>query len=479
MENKGLKLLSISLIILFVGSIIFFIASLSLEYKKSPSQSKQVISDFLANTNMAAEYYIPGSQQFADIIRARISSNKTIAAVTITQGDKTLFAYPVSSPYIKNGNNNEPTITSASSFITIESNSMILAGLPSNIKIAIYKISPTTLYSFIRIVFLIILAGTLIAGIGLLYIYLSETSEQNDIQNEISTSNDSDDIYDINDIQNFDAIEKEEKTNENDYIQQEEIEPKEEIESNHDIENYETENEDNYNEIENHELQDTDNNLLLDKDTEELDSSTSDLDIEKSVEKDFDETVSTEEKNLDKTENEKETTNPIGLFSPTTGFGWESYLETRLDSELIRSASSEEDISLIIIRIQDLDRTSDMAHKIYEQLLDFFKFKDLIFEYGRDAFSCLMNNTNINTAISFAEQVYTAITTTISNAEQKNEVGIGLSSRSFRLIPGKRLLTEAKQALEKAFSDNETAIVAFQVDPDKYRQYISEQLPSN
>ena len=32
--------------------------------------------------------------------------------------------------------------------------------------------------------------------------------------------------------------------------------------------------------------------------------------------------------------NVPETENPMGLFSPTTGLGWESYINTRLENEL-------------------------------------------------------------------------------------------------------------------------------------------------
>ena len=54
------------------------------------------------------------------------------------------------------------------------------------------------------------------------------------------------------------------------------------------------------------------------------------------------------------------------------------------------------------------------------------------------------------------------------------KISIWISSRSFRLIPGKRLITEAEEALSRAMDDQETAIVAFRVNPEKYRQYIAE-----
>ena len=166
-------------------------------------------------------------------------------------------------------------------------------------------------------------------------------------------------------------------------------------------------------------------------------------------------------------------TEPSGLFSPVTGFGWEAYLEERLDSELIRSASSEEDIGLMMIRIQDLDRTDERNKAIYDKLLDFYKFRDLIFEYGIDGFSCIVHSVNVDSALDMAEQVYVALSKILKENHMNNEIGIGISTRSFRLIPGKRIFEEAEQALIRAFTDPETAIVAFRVDPEKYRQFIS------
>ena len=166
-------------------------------------------------------------------------------------------------------------------------------------------------------------------------------------------------------------------------------------------------------------------------------------------------------------------TEPSGLFSPVTGFGWEAYLEERLDSELIRSASSEEDIGLMMIRIQDLDRTDERNKAIYDKLLDFYKFRDLIFEYGTDGFSCIVHSVNVDSALDMAEQVYVALSKILKENHMNNEIGIGISTRSFRLIPGKRIFEEAEQALIRAFTDPETAIVAFRVDPEKYRQFIS------
>ena len=78
-------------------------------------------------------------------------------------------------------------------------------------------------------------------------------------------------------------------------------------------------------------------------------------------------------------------------------------------------------------------------------------------------------------ALSLAERVYVAVSRVLEENGMDNEIGIGISTRSFRLVPAKRIFMEAEQALRHAFEDPETAIVAFRVDPEKYRKYISEQ----
>ncbi|MFC2420823.1 MAG: hypothetical protein ACFNOL_07120, partial [Treponema maltophilum] len=94
---------------------------------------------------------------------------------------------------------------------------------------------------------------------------------------------------------------------------------------------------------------------------------------------------------------------PTGLFSPTTGVGWESYMETRLDSELVRAASSEQDLALVLLRIKGLENNTLMMKRIAAVLLDFFKFRDFVFEYKKDGFAGILLNINLDQAMVLAE----------------------------------------------------------------------------
>ncbi len=167
---------------------------------------------------------------------------------------------------------------------------------------------------------------------------------------------------------------------------------------------------------------------------------------------------------------------PAGLFSPETGMGWESYLEVRLDAELSRAASAEEDMALVIIELPDIKRGDAVSQAVAQNMLYYFKFRDFIFEYGAAGFAGILQNENLDRAMTIAEELYNDINEPLKNHTASSRVAIGISTRIFRLIPGSRLIEEAKQAVEKAFEETTLPIVAFRANPEKYREYIAEKM---
>ena len=638
MENKAIKILSICLVVLFTLAVLFFAVGLIFEYKKAPEVMNSTLNQFTSDVGVASEYYTPGTQQFSDVLRARIASNKTIAVVTIAQDNNVIFAYPLSSPFIVPGITGQPTVSASSSLVQVRSNEVELGNNRYIITSALYSLQPTVIYSYIRISFLLILAGTLIAGIALMYLYLTEQKQEpeagfDDLATAERLKNSKIDFPEVAPEDSVDSVEndgfdfpvedenqffdennlpeeafdfpppdevsesagihsaahfalpmeeelaQQEEFDENyqspqlkpdspmppveeELVQQEEFTPPpvpvdltEIVDNDYVVEDLSSFDETIDAVVE----QDLISDIELPQETElenavvvqaRFTQEALDMPVEASYTEDFDidkalqgyeppakaisqeivpeiegepvvavtETVDEPTAEILETEyfsNEpmdmismepipqdpileadllvaaegnfttepevatKETVStagsePAGLFSPITGFGWEAYLEERLDSELIRSASFEEDIGLMIIRIQGLNKADERNKAIYDILMEFYKFRDLIFEYGTDGFSCIVHSINVDGALDMAEQVYVALTKALKELGMNNEIGIGISTRSFRLIPGKRIFEEAEQALIRAFNDPETAIVAFRVDPEKYRQYISE-----
>jgi GGDEF domain-containing protein len=166
---------------------------------------------------------------------------------------------------------------------------------------------------------------------------------------------------------------------------------------------------------------------------------------------------------------------PKGLYSPRTGLGWEEYTRERLDSELHRCSSTENDLTLLLMEFTDA-----IEERIFIQTAkeasSFFAGKDLIFEHGEMGFAVILPGAGFEAAIAKSEKFYQRIMKRFPNSYMKAcGLCIGLSSRSGRLLNTDRLILEASEALKKAKSDTKTKIIAFKSDLEKYRAFIASQ----
>ena len=96
----------------------------------------------------------------------------------------------------------------------------------------------------------------------------------------------------------------------------------------------------------------------------------------------------------------------------------------------------------------------------------------MIFEFGTSGFAAIVQGIDLDRAMAISQDLYTDISGLLINKQMKNKVGIGITTRSLRLITGNRLIEEASQALEKAAEEQGLPIVAFRVNPEKYRQCL-------
>lgn len=161
--------------------------------------------------------------------------------------------------------------------------------------------------------------------------------------------------------------------------------------------------------------------------------------------------------------------NPYGLFSPKSGIGWESYLLTRLDNELNRATSSEFDLAVFIIKIQNIEKDEEKLKQVCDYLTIQFQFKDMLFEYKEDCIVAIKISMSLDDAITFADKLHSDIEDITADT-----CFIGISTRTIRIISGERLLQEAEEALNHAQEEKDTPIIAFRANAEKYRQYLEQ-----
>jgi hypothetical protein len=164
------------------------------------------------------------------------------------------------------------------------------------------------------------------------------------------------------------------------------------------------------------------------------------------------------------------------LFSPRGNIGWENYTEDRLESELHRCASAEQDLALIVTAFNEPEKLSkEQFRRFADEAVLFFEHRDLIFEYQEQGISVICPNYSLEQGFAKSEEFNSRVFSKLPRSVgSKIDLRFGISSRAGRLIDAGRIMLEAAEALKRAAIDGESHIVAFKSDPEKYRRYISE-----
>lgn len=162
-------------------------------------------------------------------------------------------------------------------------------------------------------------------------------------------------------------------------------------------------------------------------------------------------------------------------YSPVTGFSWEDKMIQNVDKALVEATSSEQDLALFTFCVENLNRQHDASKEICEYILQKIESPDKVFEYGEDGFTVVFQNLDIEKSIQLAEDLHTDMIAILAKYNLYNSISIGVSCRTSRIISASRLANESQQALDHAMEDKESPIVAFKVNPEKYRNFLASE----
>jgi GGDEF domain-containing protein len=167
-----------------------------------------------------------------------------------------------------------------------------------------------------------------------------------------------------------------------------------------------------------------------------------------------------------------------GLYSPDTGLGWRDFLAERLNQELERAASFDQDLALLLLGVKPRaaagppERRRYLYRRLSQHTLESFLLRDLDFEYDQHTVAVILPERSLNRALEEAQGFQRKLLQAPWGGAGSVRVYAGLSSRSGRLISGTRLLVEASRALKRADAAGNNQIIAFRADPQKYRQVL-------
>ena len=117
------------------------------------------------------------------------------------------------------------------------------------------------------------------------------------------------------------------------------------------------------------------------------------------------------------------------IYSDRTGMVVRELLEDKLNQELKRSASFDQDLVLVIFSLRGLD-TPDARKRFQSMVYETFPYRDLVFEYNDEAFALIMPNIDLDSCVAPVESFQLKLENASFTFNQKFSAGI--SARSGR-----------------------------------------------
>jgi GGDEF domain-containing protein len=162
------------------------------------------------------------------------------------------------------------------------------------------------------------------------------------------------------------------------------------------------------------------------------------------------------------------------LTSPRSGLVWSEYLEPRLRAELERAASSDLELSLARLRIDEpfADAKLPLVYtEIARMLLQAFPQHDLIFETGNDSCTLVLPEMDVDSALKRLDGFRSKVAGTPVEGRTRT-VSIGVSSRGGRLLDERTLREEADVAVAKASREGGNQVIGFRADAARVRDKL-------
>ena len=452
MKNKFTIFYTIFAALAFVFAISFFGLNLYKEYSYGEISTSKKFNNIVTDLDTISKNPNLTTNSLVNDLKKSLGSFNDYAFIKITINDVEILKYPA---------NQTLEATKSSLTKTYEKSFSSQAGtfkIVSNL----YLLRPSSIYYYGKVAFLIILAITLLTVVIIIYM---NTHGDSDIDSplplEVKDHVVADDIV-ASDSANVEIKETKEENLAQEAQAQVQVQQVEENPVQEKTQEEKSEEEKN---LEEKKLEEKP--LEVKEEEKNPQEENPQTETEKIPDAEPVELPSQEVKPME-LNNQAQSDSPAGLFNPVTGFGWEQYLLTRLESEINRAIASEIDFSIFIIQLPLLSRDSEMVKNVCNYLAIQFQFKDLLFEYKDDCLVAMKISMDLDEALNFADKIYTDI----KNIIEDNKCYIGISTRSIRMVSGERLLNEASQALIHAKDDEDSPIIAFRVDAEKYRQFL-------
>ncbi|GHV77953.1 hypothetical protein AGMMS49942_27740 [Spirochaetia bacterium] len=158
----------------------------------------------------------------------------------------------------------------------------------------------------------------------------------------------------------------------------------------------------------------------------------------------------------------------------------ESDLREMLDAELRRCSEADQDLAIILMELSPgagagIGDNALVYRTFGGKVRQFFTIRDIVVENGDRGMSIILPGSSLEEGFTKARQFYDQMLEGLPELfSNKDDLRIGVSALSGRILATDRLLLEASKALERAALES-PPIVAFKSDPAKYKAFVQKQ----
>lgn len=425
MTKKKFNLIAFIIGSVFLMAIIYLFAGIASDRKNGSSRADDIFQTLLENTvNSVTVYGEPDSYSFKESFIKSAGNFKNYKNLTLFINGETVYSYPPQNKAnsVSNADSRrykQDIVSGNGKFITIQAD--------------IYTVRPGSIYLHSRIAFIIIFIGT-VASILILFLVKAGETDEEDEEIVITSP--------------FSEL-KEENPLDEDHVS--------------DNSSYEVKNNKDF-------------SISFEDETPEPETPKEEVlnTVFEPSEEAKKETV-TEASDNDTAAEETVSLMAAAPEAPVEAenslpYLPESQLNAALEEELVLAASSEQDFSVFVIKVENIPNEDDSGNALSLCIKETASSNGTVFQFENDSYVLLLKNTSLDESLTVSETLYEKLNALLKTQNLTVPVTIGISARTGRLISAERLFTEASEARKHA--DNESPVIAFRVNPEKYRDFI-------
>ncbi|WP_147614817.1 nucleotidyl cyclase domain-containing protein [Treponema pectinovorum] len=154
----------------------------------------------------------------------------------------------------------------------------------------------------------------------------------------------------------------------------------------------------------------------------------------------------------------------------------EESLLANLEEALIESVAKDEDFSVLIVRSEFFKKDENFLEDENLEILNCFdgalNLNCSVYEYGSFGYAIFIKNSNLDQSVALSEKLLEKINNLIAKTNKSVPVTMGISARAGRTLSGERILKEASEAEKHAQNEPSSPIIAFRINPEKYKNFI-------